>query len=46
MTIQYSPDTDTALIDFCSGTVAETREISENIYVDIDMTVEEFLRNR
>ena len=36
MTIQYFPDTDTALINFCSGTVAETREISENIYVDID----------
>jgi len=36
MTIQYFTDTDTALIDFRTGTVSETREISENLYVDID----------
>ena len=36
MTIQYFADTDTALIDISTGTVSETREISENLYVDID----------
>lgn len=36
MTIQYFPDTDTALIDFSPTPSAETRELSENIYVDMD----------
>ncbi len=29
-------DTDTALIDFSTQAVSETKEISENIYIDID----------
>ncbi|TVR04987.1 MAG: DUF2283 domain-containing protein [Spirochaetaceae bacterium] len=36
MKIQYFPDTDTALIDFCDGEIVETKELSENIYIDID----------
>ena len=36
MKITYFPDTDTALIEFVDRTVAETREISEDIYVDMD----------
>lgn len=52
MTIQYFPETDTALIDFSDTPVAETREISEEIYVDVDarghlvsMTIEHAKRN-
>ena len=36
MNIRYFEDTDTALIDFSFQTVSETKEISENIYIDID----------
>ena len=36
MKIKYFPDTDTALIEFADRVVAETREISEDIYVDMD----------
>jgi uncharacterized protein YuzE len=36
MTIRYFNDTDTALIDFTDHAIAETREISENLYVDVD----------
>ena len=36
MKIRYFTDTDTALIEFSSASVAETREISENLYVDLD----------
>lgn len=36
MKIKYFPDTDTALIEFTTHAVAETKEISENIYVDLD----------
>ncbi len=36
MTIQYFADTDTALIDFSDKDIAETKEISENLYLDID----------
>ena len=36
MTIRYFSDTDTALIDFTDHAIAETREISENLYVDLD----------
>jgi uncharacterized protein YuzE len=36
MKIKYFPDTDTALIEFADRMVAETREISEDIYVDMD----------
>ena len=36
MKIKYFPDTDTALIQFTDKEVFETKEISENIYIDID----------
>jgi uncharacterized protein YuzE len=36
MKIKYFPDTDTALIEFALLPVGETREISEDIYVDLD----------
>ena len=36
MKIKYFPETDTALIEFADRMVAETREISEDIYVDMD----------
>ena len=36
MKIKYFPDTDTALIEFADRMVVETREISEDIYVDMD----------
>ena len=36
MKVTYFHDTDTALIEFSSSDVVETKEISENIYIDID----------
>lgn len=36
MRIRYFTDTDTALIELSSEPVAETREISENLYIDLD----------
>jgi uncharacterized protein YuzE len=36
MTIKYFRETDTALIEFSDRLVDETREISENVYVDLD----------
>lgn len=36
MKIKYFPDTDTALVEFSNHAVNETKEISENIYVDLD----------
>ncbi len=36
MRVKYFPDTDTALIEFLDREVHETKEISENIYIDID----------
>ena len=36
MKVKYFPDTDTAYVEFMSGEVFETKEISENIYVDLD----------
>jgi len=36
MRIKYFPDTDTALMEFAALQVAETKEINENIYVDLD----------
>ena len=36
MRIKYFPDTDTALMEFSELRVAETKEINENIYVDLD----------
>ena len=37
MKIKYFSDTDTALVEFADKLVKETREISENIYVDLDI---------
>jgi uncharacterized protein YuzE len=36
MRVKYFPDTDTALIEFTDHDVIETKEISENIYIDLD----------
>ena len=36
MKIRYFADTDTALVELSAESVAETREISENIYIDLD----------
>jgi uncharacterized protein YuzE len=36
MKIKYFSDTDTALVEFSDRAVAETREINENIYIDLD----------
>jgi uncharacterized protein YuzE len=36
MNIKYFNDTDTALVEFTKNPVKETREISENVYIDID----------
>ena len=37
MKIKYFSDTDTALIEFQECAVHETRELSEEVYVDLDM---------
>ena len=36
MKVKYFPDTDTAHVEFKNNVVHETKEISENIYIDID----------
>ncbi len=36
MKVKYFSDTDTALIEFSTKAVAETKEINENIYIDVD----------
>lgn len=36
MNVKYFKDTDTALLEFSDAVVDETREISENVYVDVD----------
>ena len=36
MKVKYFPDTDTAHVEFKSNDIHETKEISENIYIDID----------
>ncbi|MCC5842479.1 MAG: DUF2283 domain-containing protein [Opitutales bacterium] len=36
MKIKYFEDTDTALFELGDGTPAETRELSEDVYVDMD----------
>jgi uncharacterized protein YuzE len=36
MKIKYFTDTDTALLEFSGRQVAQTKEINENIYVDLD----------
>ncbi len=36
MNVKYFRDTDTALLEFSDAEVEETREISENVYIDLD----------
>ena len=36
MNIKYFSDTDTALMEFSDKAVFETREINDNIYIDLD----------
>lgn len=36
MKITYFEDTDTALVQFSTRPVVETRELSENVYLDLD----------
>ncbi|TVR14508.1 MAG: DUF2283 domain-containing protein [Planctomycetota bacterium] len=36
MKITYFEDTDTTLLEFGTGVPAETRELSEDIYLDLD----------
>lgn len=36
MRIRYFIDTDTALIDFSEAPAVETKEVSENLYIDLD----------
>jgi uncharacterized protein YuzE len=36
MKVKYFSDTDTAHIEFTDRGVHETKEISENIYIDVD----------
>jgi uncharacterized protein YuzE len=36
MRIRYFADTDTALIDFSDAPVVQTKEITENLYIDLD----------
>jgi len=37
MKIKYFEDTDTALLEFSERPVFETKEINENIYLDLDL---------
>jgi uncharacterized protein YuzE len=36
MKVKYFSETDTALVEFTDNEVVETREIGENIYLDLD----------
>lgn len=36
MKIKYFSDTDTALLEFSDKPIEETKEVSENIYIDVD----------
>ena len=52
MRVKYFSDTDAALVEFIDNPVEETREISENICVDLDnqgnlvsMTIEHARKN-
>ena len=37
MRLKYFADTDTALLEFSTNPPVETREVNENIYVDLDI---------
>jgi uncharacterized protein YuzE len=36
MRVKYFPDTDTLLVDFSDKEVAETRDLNENVLVELD----------
>ena len=36
MKIRYFAETDTAFIEFSNESIVETKEISENLYIDLD----------
>jgi uncharacterized protein YuzE len=36
MKVNYFPDTDTAYVEFSENRPVETREINENIYIELD----------
>lgn len=36
MNVTYFKDTDTALLEFSEQPVQETREVNENVYLDLD----------
>ena len=36
MKVKYFPETDTALVEFSDREIVETKEINENIYIDLD----------
>jgi uncharacterized protein YuzE len=36
MNVKYFRDTDTALLEFSSAIIEETREVGENVYIDLD----------
>jgi uncharacterized protein YuzE len=36
MKIRYFSDTDTALLEFSDAPIVETKEITENLYIDLD----------
>ena len=36
MKIKYFKDTDTAFLEFSDRGITETREVSENVYIDLD----------
>ena len=38
MKVKYFPETDTALVEFSELEVVETKEINENIYIDLDVS--------
>ena len=38
MRVKYFSDTDTTLVEFEDGPPVETRELDENIYLDLDQT--------
>jgi len=52
MNVKYFSDTDTAIIEFSSNEIIETKEINQNIYIDLDksgnlvnMTIEHAKQN-
>lgn len=36
MQVRYFPDTDTLLVTFSDKTIAETRDLNENILIELD----------